>query len=287
MSFHLRPAVAADAEPCGRVFYAAFKDVDERHGFTTLFTQPEHATKVARIFIELASMHGIVAEDAGQILGSVFLDHGDPIKSVALIAVDPGAQRRGVGRRLMEAAIERAGPARGVRLVQEAFNTHAMGLYAALGFEVKEPLAAMIGRPRSQPPAGLTLKPIVAADVEECAALCRRVHGIDRTADLQDAIKLFTPTAIVRGGRIVAYSYLVFGGSLAWGVAETPEDLEALILALGASASAPLRFNVPTRDTRLFRWCLSQGMRIDRPLTLMARGWYQEPQGSYFPSGFY
>ena len=287
MSLHVRPAVAADAEPCGRVIYAAFKDVDERHGFTTLFTQPEHAVRAARIFIELASMHGLVAEDDGRIVGSVFLDVGDPIKSVALISVDPEVQRRTVGRRLMEAAIELVGHARGVRLVQEAFNTHAMGLYAALGFEVKEPLAAMVGRPRSQPPAGTTLKPITPADVEECAALCRRVHGIDRSTDLQDAIKLFAPTALVRAGRIVAYSYLVFGGGLAWGVAETPDDLETLLLGLGASAPAPLRFNVPTRDTRLLRWCLGQGMRIDRPLTLMARGWYQEPQGPYFPSGFY
>jgi len=173
MSLHVRPAVAADADPCGRVIYAAFKDVDERNGFTTLFTQPEHAVRVAQIFIELASIHGLVAEDDGRIVGSVFLDVGDPIKSVALISVDPEAQRRGVGRRLMEAAIEHLGRARGVRLVQEAFNTHAMGLYAALGFEVKEPLAAMVGRPRSQPPAGTTLKPITSADVEEWMAAQR------------------------------------------------------------------------------------------------------------------
>jgi GNAT superfamily N-acetyltransferase len=287
MSVHLRRAVAADAEPCGQVIYAAFKDVDERHGFTTLFTQPEHATKVARILIGLTSTHGIVLEAEGRILGSVFLDHGDPIKSVALISVDPGAQRRGFGRRLMEAAIERAGSARGMRLVQEAFNTHAMGLYASLGFEVKEPLAVMTGTPRSAPAPGVTSRALTAADLAECAALCRRVHGIDRTVDLADALTLFKPTAVVRDGRIVAYSYIVWGGSLAWGVAETPEDLETLLLRLGAAASAPLRFNVPTRDTRLFRWCLDQGMRIERPLTLMARGWYQEPRGPYFPSGFY
>jgi ribosomal protein S18 acetylase RimI-like enzyme len=287
MILALRPAVSTDADACGRVIYAAFKDIDERHGFTALFTKPEHATNVARTFIDRTSMHSIVAEEDGRLVGAVFVDEGDPIKSVALIAVEPGFQRRGVGRRLMTAAIERAGPALGVRLVQEAFNTHAMGLYVALGFEVKEPLAVMVGRPRSRPPAGIVLKPLAPADLEECATLCRRVHGIDRSIDLRDAMKLFAPTGVVRGGRIVAYTYLVFGGGLAWGVAETHDDLEALLLALGASAPAPLRFNVPSRDTRLFRWCLSQGMRIDRPLTLMARGWYQEPRGPYLPSGFY
>jgi ribosomal protein S18 acetylase RimI-like enzyme len=283
----LRPAVDADAEACGRIIHAAFKDVDERHAFTPNFTSEQQATYVARLFIGLACMHGIVADDDGRVLGSVFLDVGDPIKSVGLISVDPASQRQGVGRRLMQAGLERVGDARGVRLIQEAFNTHAMGLYASLGFEVKEPLAVMTGRPRRAPSSGQTSRPITTVDLDECAALCRRVHGVDRTVDLQDALERFTPIAVVRAGRIVAYSYIIYGGSLAWGVAETHEDLEALLLVLGVSAPAPLRFNVPTRDTRLFRWCLDQGLRIDRPLTLMARGWYQEPRGPSFPSGFY
>lgn len=242
---------------------------------------------MARLFIGLASMHGIVADDGGRVLGSVFLDVGDPIKSIGLISVDPACQRQGIGRRLMQAGLERVGDARGVRLIQETFNTHAMGLYASLGFEVKEPLVVMTGRPRSVPPSGVASRPITTTDLDECAALCRRVHGVDRTVDVQNATERYTPTAVVRDSRIVAYSYIVYAGSLAWGVAETHEDLEALLLVLAALAPAPLRFNVPTRDTRLFRWCLDQGLRIDKPLTLMARGWYQEPRGPYFPSGFY
>ena len=38
MTVRLRPAIVADADACGRIIYAAFKDVDERHGFTSLFT---------------------------------------------------------------------------------------------------------------------------------------------------------------------------------------------------------------------------------------------------------
>lgn len=287
MSVRLRPAVLADAEACGRVIYAAFLDVDGRHGFASLFAAPEHAARAVRLFIELDSIHGMVAEDDGRLVGLVFLNEGDPIKSIALVAVDPAAQHRGLGRRLMEAAIARAGEGLSVRLVQEAFNTHAIGLYASLGFEVKEPLAVMTGRPRGQPPAGVRLEPITKADLEECAALCRGVHGVDRSVDLREAIERYAPVGLVRDGRIVAYSYILWGGSLAWGVAETPDDLETLLLALGATAPAALRLNVPTRDARLFRWCLDQGLRLERPLTLMARGWYQAPRGPYFPSGYY
>ena len=287
MSLELRPARVPDAEACGRIIYAAFKDVNERHGFATLFQSVDQATHVAKLFIDLDSVHGIVAVDAGQLRGLVFLDHGDPIKSIALIAVDPTCQRQALGRRLMHAAIAHAGDARGIRLVQEAFNVHAMGLYASLGFEVREPLVVMTGRPRSPAPAGVTARPLTAADLDACARLCTQVHGIDRTVDLRDALALFRPMGIVRAGRLVAYSYAFHAGSLAWGVAESAEDLESLLLVLGATASGPLRFNVPTRDTRLLRWALGEGLRIERPLTLMARGWYQEPRGPYFPSGFY
>jgi hypothetical protein len=37
----------------------------------------------------------------------------------------------------------------------------------------------------------------------------------------------------------------------------------------------------------LFRWCLDEGLRIEKPLTLMTIGEYHEPHGCYFPSGFY
>lgn len=287
MTLELRTAALSDAEACGRIVHAAFKDVDERHGFPSLFQSVDQAIHVAKLFIDLDSVHGMVAVEAGDVRGVVFLDRGDPIKSIGLIAVDPACQRQAVGRRLMEAAVAYAGDVRGIRLVQEAFNVHAMGLYASLGFEVKEPLVVMTGRPRSPVPPTVTARSLTPDDLEACARLCESVHGVDRTVDLQDALALFSPLALVRERRIVAYSYAFHAGSLAWGVAATADDLEALLLVLGATASGPLRFNVPTRNTRLLRWCLAEGLRIERPLTLMARGWYQEPRGPYFPSGFY
>src|SRR5206468_2157821 len=115
--------------------------------------------------------------------------------SVALIAVDPAVQQRGIGRRLMEAALERTRGAAGVRLVQEAYNTLAMSLYASLGFEVKEPLLRMTGRPRSAPRPGVEVRAFGPDRLEECARLCARVHGVDRSGDLRDAFGVFSPFA--------------------------------------------------------------------------------------------
>lgn len=91
-------------------------------------------------------MYGLVAVSDNHVAGAVFLDEGDPIRAVAIVAVDLAAQRRGLGRTLMEAALERARGAAGVRLVQEASNTQAMGLYASLGFAVKEPLVRLLNQ---------------------------------------------------------------------------------------------------------------------------------------------
>lgn len=202
---------------------------------------------MATFFIGLEAIHSLIAESDGRVAGAVFLDEGDEIRGVALIAVDPAVQRRRIGRRLMEAALARARGAAGVRLVQEAYNTRALALSASLGFEVKEPLVRVTGTPRSAPPRGVGIRPFGREQLDECGRLCARVRGFTRGVDLRDAVEHFSPVAAVREGRIVAYTYRVFGGSLAWGVAETEDDMRALIAGVGAATRAPLAFLVPIR----------------------------------------
>ena len=68
-------------------------------------------------------------------------------------------------------------------------------------------------------------------------------------------------------------------------VAETEEDMQMLLIgATNLSPGRPLSFLLPTRQTSLFRWCLKRGMRVVKPLTLMAMGEYHEPRGCYLPS---
>jgi GNAT superfamily N-acetyltransferase len=77
------------------------------------------------LFVGLRAMYNLVAEQGGHPAGAIFLDEGDPIRPIGVVPVDPAAQGRGVGRALMEAALERARGAAGVRLVQEAYNVQA------------------------------------------------------------------------------------------------------------------------------------------------------------------
>lgn len=74
---------------------------------------------------------------------------------------------------------------------------------------------------------------------------------------------------------------------LAHGVAETEEDLAALMLGTGAVSPEPIDVLLPIRATSLFRWCLAQGLRVVKPMTLMTVGEYHEPRGSWFRSVAY
>jgi GNAT superfamily N-acetyltransferase len=287
MNITIRPAVTTDSEACGRIIYEAFKEIADRHGFPPHFSTVELAIQRAHHCINHPSIYGVVAESEGQIIGSNFLDERDPIRGLGPVTVARRVQVRGIGRRLMEAVLQRGRDAVGVRLVQDSFNMLSLSLYASLAFEVKEPLLLMRGEPKNFPYRGVEVRPLENEDLNECAALCKKVHGFDRRHELQDALKALSPLVAVREGRISAYALALHRWPLNHAVADSEEDLEALLLGAAAMDSEPLSFLLPARHARLFRWCLSQGFRAIMPMTLMAMGKYQDPNGCYFPSVLY
>jgi hypothetical protein len=69
-------------------------------------------------------------------------------------------------------------------------------------------------------------------------------------------------------------------------VAESDEDMQALLLGAAAQSEEPISLLAPMR-WELFRWCRGEGLRLVKPMNLMARGSYQEPSGAWFPSVIY
>ncbi len=127
---------------------------------------------------------------------------------------------------------------------------------------------------------------MASEDVEECAALCEKVCGCDRTSEIEDALNFFSPLVAYQQGRIVAYTCAV--SALGHSVAETEADMQVLLL--GAAAYSPedvVTFHLPLRYASLFRWCLKEGLRAVKPMAVMAVGEYQSPDGCWFPSFVY
>ena len=140
---------------------------------------------------------------------------------------------------------------------------------------------------RSGPTHGFAVRPLTTGDLGACADLCAAVHGVERTAELRDALRSFTPFVVERGGRVTGYLSAATFWLTNHGVAETEADMRALIAGAAAASAGPVSLLLPVRQASLVRWCLGEGMRAVKPMTLMAMGAYQEPRGCWFPSVFY
>jgi predicted N-acetyltransferase YhbS len=281
----LRPISQGDAAPVGAICYAAFKAIAEHHAFAPDFPNPEAAIGLVDHMLSRPDVYGLVAEVDGRIVGSVFLWKDDSVAGVAPITVDPAVQNKRVGRKLMEAVLERAQEQEiaSVRLVQAAYHARSLSLYTKLGFIVREPLAVMQGPAINMSIDGYTVSGATPADEQAANALCQRVHGHCRQGELCAALQQGTATVVTRNGRLTGYATSI--GFFGHAVGETSTDLAALI---GASSSfAGPGFIVPLRNTELLHWCLEHDLRIVQPMTLMTIGPYQEPAGAFLPSILY
>jgi predicted N-acetyltransferase YhbS len=285
----LRPIEPGDRDEAARIVYEAFAGIHDHHRFERDFPTLEAAVRLTTNFIGHPSIHGVVAEIDGRVVGSNFMDERGPVRGVGPITVDPAAQARGVGRALMQAVLGRGADALGIRLLQDSFNTGSLALYTSLGFEVAEPVALMKGRPRSSGVDGVEVRPLERGDLAECERLHRRVHGFERTAELEDALAApgLSPVVALRDGRIVAYATTLTFFPAAHAAAETEADMAGLI-AGGLSATGEVgSFLLPIRQAELFRWALGEGLRVVKPMTYMTLGRYERPKGAWIPSVLY
>jgi GNAT superfamily N-acetyltransferase len=285
MDIRVRAGTPADAEICGRICYNAFKTISKAHGFAPDFPAPEVAVGLLTWMLEHPEFYSVVAEIDGRIVGSNFLDERNAIAGVGPITVDPTVQNRAIGRRLMDAVHGRAAEKNfaGVRLIQAGFHTRSLSLYAKLGYDVREHLACMQGKLIGISIAGHDVRQAAESHLEDCNRLCRQVHGHDRAGELHDAIARGSATVVEHDGRITGYATII--GFFGHAVGETNKDLKALIGA--AKEFAGPGFLLPTRNGELFRWCLSNGLRVAQPMTLMSKGLYNEPAGAFLPSILY
>ena len=285
MSIQIREMKPEDAEKCGTIVYEAFNNIAEKHNFRPDFPTPEAGIELTQSFVASTQVFSIVAERDGEIIGSNHLWEYDAIRAVGPITVDPGAQAKGAGRMLMEAVIERGKGSAGIRLVQDSFNAASLSLYASLGFEVKEPLVLIEGELKGDVPSNTTVRALKEEDYEGCAELCRKAHGFDRVNEVKNTPPFLTSFVALRDGRVTAYASAPHFWALNHAVAETEEDMYAVLLGTGNLVpDEPISFLLPTRQSAFFRWCLQQGMRVIKPMTLMAMGEYQEPRSCYLPS---
>jgi GNAT superfamily N-acetyltransferase len=281
----IRRAKIEDATACGQICYEAFHKISTDHNFPPDVPAPEGGIGLVTRMFSDPGFYCVVAEVDGRIAGSNCLDERGAIAGVGPITIDPKVQNRGIGRKLMDAVLDRARERNfaGVRLVQAAFHNRSLSLYTTLGFDVREPLAVMQGPAIKKTYDGTKVRPARPSDLEACNLAALGVHGHHRSGELADAIRQGTAIVVERQGRITGYaSSIAFYGHA---VAETNPDLQAMVAAADSFAGPGIL--VPSRNSELFRWCLANGLRVVQPMTLMSLGLYNEPKGAFLPSVLY
>jgi predicted N-acetyltransferase YhbS len=290
-NLRLRPGVIDDAEEVGKIIFDAFSGIADKHGFSREIPNVDNGINVASSFLSNPGFYSVVAEGTGEnsnkVVGSNFLDErSNIVAGVGPITVDPKFQDKGVGRQLMVNVMERARnknyPA--IRLLQSSYHNRSLSLYASLGFEIREPISNMQGKPIQAFIPGRSVRAATEADLESCNAVCKAIHGHDRSVELMDRIKQGIAKVVLQGDKITGYTsgLTYFNHSVGF----TNDDLRALIASTTESYGGP-GILIPSRNTQLFRWCLDNGLRLVQQLTLMTVGMYNEPAGSYMPSILY
>ena len=288
-AFKLRPGRIDDTDTVGKIIFEAFSAIADKHGFQREFPTVDTGRGLASSFLSNPRFYSVVAEGTGgedkdRVVGSNFLDErSNIVVGVGPITVDPKYQNKGIGRQLMTDVLERAKiknyPA--VRLLQASYHNRSLALYASLGFEVREPISTLQGKPIRAVFPGRSVRPATESDVESCNAICKAVHGHDRNGELRDSIKQGSAEVVLQGDKITGYTCGLTYFNHSVGLAN--DDLKALISSAIDYYGGP-GILIPTRNTQLFRWCLNNGLRLVQQLTLMTTGLYNEPAGFYMPS---
>ncbi len=135
----IRTATPADYAAVRRVIEAAYREFEPDLG-------PDiHAAYLVNLlqFDDHSGSVMLVAEVGGDVVGTITLypdastiGFGWPAGWAAIraIAVDPACRGQSIGRRLVEACIDRAGHASAIGLHTAAFMTAAIALYERMGF---------------------------------------------------------------------------------------------------------------------------------------------------------
>lgn len=282
MAAEMRPAQARDIPACSRIMYEAFKDIAVQHNFPPDFPNAEVAGGLLTMMLDSPGFDATVAEEGGNIVGSIFVSGRSTVGGISVITVDPQVQNRTLGRQLMQHGMDglrQQGHSR-QQLVQAGYHNRSLCLYAKLGFVATEMLSNMTGGPIKASIPGRKVRAAGAADADACNALCRKVHGFDRSGEVAEAIGQGHAMVVEADGRITGYTTGV--GFIGHGVGESNDDVKAMIASVDAFAGPGIL--IPTSNGALFQWCLDNGLRLVQQMTLMDTAPSGPVSGAYWPA---
>jgi ribosomal protein S18 acetylase RimI-like enzyme len=283
----IRPLVPGDVDAVAEADFAAFHDVALRHGMAPVVRAVRDSRTYVSALLEADPLGGYVAEEGGRIVGHAWVHTRAPIATIGPIAVEPTAQRRGVGRALLAHCVQAAGArAAQIRLVHESFNTASLQLYLAEGFRIVAPLLELVleGPLATAPtPGQVAIRRAEAGDQARIVARDARAVGAQRPQDVERHVRAGRAVVAERGRTFAGYA-LGRVGQLGAAAADDPDVVLAMLATLAADPAVvvtPARAMVLGTDRPLVDGLRAMGFRVFRACHYMVRGGGTAPPAGY------
>jgi GNAT superfamily N-acetyltransferase len=270
-----RTATEADIWDEHAVFVAAEGELEQRHGFGWDAPPPLDAlAPTLRHLLRTDGERCFVAEIAGRVVGFTAAFVRGDTWYFGWLFIDPGQQGLGIGRRLLELALDGA-PSRRITITG-SIQPISNALYARYGLLPTTPVIGFEGSAAIDMPAGLVAsEPTPAA----LAALDLAGYGFDRSADHPYWASHATPTLWLRHGEPVAYSYRWQGGRVG-PVCGRDEASAAEALQAELARGGSVRVTLPGTSRSLVRVAIAARLRMDAPFGVLLLSDEVEPPHS-------
>ena len=216
-----------------------------------------HRLEEWQMLLELS--RGLVAVENEKVVATIFVTpYGHQAATINMVIVDESMRGRGIGRRIMQAAIEIAGE-RECRLVA---TVEGLPLYESLGFKKTGAIVQHQGPVRASiaPP---TVEWATAADLDQIVALESAAFGADRRALVQALFQAGRLAVLRKADALRGYAALrSFGRGELCGpvVAETTGDAEDLLSFLFAARPGAFMRVDTGAETGLAPFLLEHGL---------------------------
>ncbi|WP_199440138.1 GNAT family N-acetyltransferase [Umezawaea beigongshangensis] len=229
--------------------------------------------KWAMLF-DVAEVYGAVED--GKLVGTtVSTGFDDDLVAVSMVLVATAHGGRGIGRALVQHAVERAGTVPMTLYATDAGRP----LYEKFDFRVTGHVTTHVGPWRSAGPR--TTRFTADGDVPAVLEIDAAVHAVDRTSVLARF------AAITEHRRVAEVDGVITGYGCTWHNGETTivgpvcaadeATARALIADLAEDSAGPVRLDVDHRHPALARWAVEHGLTARGATAIMTRG--QVPSG--------
>jgi GNAT superfamily N-acetyltransferase len=290
-----------DLGKAGRVIYRAFSSGFRRHGYPEPIPDSRAGTALAAAVYATDPSGALILESSsGRPIGVGFFQRANDHVFIGPIAVDPDAQSRGHGRRLLSEIIALAGDV-DLRLLQDAFNPVSFRLYARAGFATRESLALLVTPPGGPAPGPIggegdpdtsgifRLRDYVPTDFDAVCDLDLAATRVDRRV-LLERLAPKMHCAILDGKEGPRGFACAFAGRDLWvlgpGQAEDGRTLAAILVGLAGRCvrdREAVAVFAPASRVDILGPLFDVGFRVSHLVNLMVRGAYSPSPLPHLP----